>query len=156
MSSFKGKDFRISTEPSEHSLYSEEFRFTLEHPRGNPNETPYFIYSKASDGESFIQPKLDVMADYTNFPLDVVVLNNEGLRQNSRRVHMIERSQYGPMISLDEHEIANCCKAKLNSSFYAYNVTESGKKSRRNLPSLEHTEPVLIKDVKQLSVATFN
>ena len=69
--------------------------------------------------------------DYTRFPLGVVVLNNQGLRRNSRRIHLIERSQYGLMISLDEHEIANCCKEKLNFSFYGYNVTESGKRSRK-------------------------
>jgi len=133
VSSYKGKDFRLTTLPAEHSLYSEEFRFTLEHPRGNPKETPYFIYSQASDRQSFIQPKLEVLAGYTRFPLGVVVLTNQGLRQDSRRIHLIGRSQYGPMISLDEKEIANCCKAKLNFSFYAFNVTESGKKSRKKL-----------------------
>lgn len=148
VSSYKGKDFQISTQPAEHSLYSEEFRFTLEHPRGNPKETPYFIYSHATNEQSFIQPKLDVLADYTNFPLGVVVLSNQGLRRNSRRIHLIERSQYGPMISLDEHEIANCCKTKLNFCFYAYNVTESGKRSRKNFHSFVNAVPVLIKDVK--------
>lgn len=133
VSSYKGKDFRISTEPAEHSLYSEEFRFTLEHPQGIPKETPYFIYSQASDEQSFIQPKMDALADYIRFPLGVVVLNNQG--RNSRRIHLIERSQYGLMISLDEHEIANCCKGKLNFSFYGYNVTKSGERSRKKLRS---------------------
>lgn len=133
VSSYKGKDFRISTQPAEHSLYSEEFKFTLGHPQGNPNETPYFIYSQASDEQSFIQPKMDVLVDYIRFPLGVVVLdlNNQGLRRNSRRIHLIERSQNGLMISLDEHEIANCCKDKINFSFYGYNVTELGKRSKK-------------------------
>ena len=152
MSSYEGKDFRLSTLPAEHSLYSEEFRFTLEHPLGNPKETPYFIYSQASDKQSFIQPKLDNLADYARFPLGVVVLNNQGMRQNSRRIHLTRRSQYGPMISLDENEVANCCKAELNFSFYAYNVTESGKRLRKNVSSFVNAVPVLINDFKQLNL----
>ena len=126
VSSYKGKDFRISTQPSEHSLYSEEFRFTLEHPRGNPKEIPYFIYSEGSSGQSFVTPKL-VLFDHTNFPLDVVVLNNDSAGLNSRRIYLIDRSSYGPMITLDGHENLTCCKAIRSLSFYAYHVTESGK-----------------------------
>ena len=128
VSSHKGKDFRISTQLSEHSLYSEEFRFTLEHPRGNPNETPYFIYSDASSGQSFVSSNLDP-SNYENFPLNVVVLNNVSVGRDSREIYLIGRSDNGPMISLDGHGNVNCCKGKVNFSFYAYNVTESGKKT---------------------------
>ena len=128
VSSYKGKDFRISSQPSEHSLYSEEFRFALEHPRGNPKETPYFIYSEASSGQSFVSSKLDP-SNYENFPLDVVVLNNGSVGRDSREIYLIDRSINGPMISLDGHKNMNCCKGKVNFSFYAYNVTESGKKA---------------------------
>ena len=130
MSSYKGKDFRISTRPSEHSLYSKEFRFTLEHPRGNPTETSYFIYSVASRGRSFVMSKVDG-SNYNNYPLDVVVLNNEQLSQNGRKIYLINRDNLGPMISLEDHSNVDCCTRKVNFSFYAFNVTESGKKTTR-------------------------
>lgn len=133
VSSYKGEDFRISSQPSEHSLYSEEFRFTLEHPRGNPKETPYFIYSKASSGKSFVTSKLDP-SNYENFPLDVVVLSNETVGHNSRKIYLIERSNNGPMISLDDHGNVSCCKGKQSFSFFAYNVTESGKRMAKKNP----------------------
>ena len=125
--SYNGKDFRIFTQPSEHSHHAEEFRFTLEHPRGNPNETAYFIYSEASSGERFVTSKLDP-SNYNRFPLDVVVLHNEKVGRNSRRVYLIDRSNYGPMISLYDHGNVICCKGKQTFSFVANNVTE-GKKT---------------------------
>ena len=124
--SYNGKDFRILTQPSEHGLYFEEFRFTLAHPRGNLNETAYFIYSEASSSQSFLTSKLDP-SGYKKFPLDVVVLSNERVGGNSRSVHLIDRSNYGPMISLHDHQHVICCKGK-QTSFYAHNVTE-GKKT---------------------------
>ena len=127
VSSYKGKDFQISTQPSEHSGFSEEFRFTLEHPRGNPRETPYFLYSGASSGQSFVTSTLG----RSNFPLDVVVLNSEALGRNSRKIYLIDRSNYSPMISLYDHGNVTCCK--LNFSFYAFNVTETGKRTAKIL-----------------------
>ena len=121
-----GKDYRIFIQPYEQRLYFEEFRFTLAHPRGHPNETTYFIYSEASSGQSFVTSKLDP-SSYNKFPLDVVVLNNERVGDNSRSVYLIDRSNYGPMISLHDHRNVICCKGK-QTSFYAHNVTE-GKKT---------------------------
>jgi len=129
VSSYKGKDFRISTQPSKQSLSSEEFRFTLEHPRGNPKETTFFIYSEASSDHSFVSSKLDP-SNYNKYPLDVVVLNNETASRYSRRVYLIDRSNYGPMISLDDHGNVSCCKGKQNFYFYAHNVTALGTKTR--------------------------
>ena len=127
VSSNKGKKFRISTQPSKHNLYHEEFRFTLEHPRGNAKETAYFIYSKASRSQGFTTSKLDP-ANYKRFPLDVVVLNNERVGRDSKRVYLIDRSNYGPMISLHDYGNETCCKGKQTFSFYAHNVTV-GKKT---------------------------
>ena len=129
VSSYKGKDFRISTQSSKESLYSEEFRFTLGHPRGNWKETTYFIYSEASSDHSFVSSKLDP-SNYKKYPLDVVVLNNETAGRNSRRVYLIDRSNYGPMISPDDHGNVSCCKGKQNFYFYAHNVTALGTKTR--------------------------
>ena len=124
------KDFRISSRPSEHKLgYSEEFRFTLEHPRGNPTEVLYFLYPGAASRQSFVTSKLD-LSDYKNFPLGVVVLNNDGERRNSRKVYLINRRNYSPMISLDDHRNMNCCKGNVKFSFYAFNVTEPGKRRK--------------------------
>ena len=117
-----GKDFRIFTQPPEDGLYFEEFRFTLAHPRGNQNETAYFIYSEASSGQSFVTSNLNPFS-YKKFPLDVVVLNNERVGGNSRSVYLIDRSNYGPIISLHVHQNMSCCKGK-QTSFYAHNVTE--------------------------------
>ena len=124
--SYNGKDFRIFTQPSTHGLYFEEFRFTLAHPHGNLNKTTYFIYSEASSGQSFVTSKFDP-SSYKRLPLDVVVLNDERVRGNSRSVYLIDRSNYGPMISLRDHGNVICCKGK-QTSFYALNVTE-GKKT---------------------------
>ena len=123
--SYNGKDFRIFTQPSAHRLYFEEFRFTLTHPRGHPNETTYFIYSEASSGQSFVTSKL-VTSGYKRFPLDVVVLNNERVGGNSRSIYLIDRSNHGPMISLHDHRNVICCKGK-QTSFYAHSVTEGQK-----------------------------
>ena len=123
---YNGKDFRIFTQPFEHDFYFEEFRFTLAHPRGNLNETTHFIYSEASSGQSFDSSSLDP-SSYRRFPLDVVVLNNKSVGGNSRSVYLIDRSDYGPMISLHVHRNVICCKGK-QTSFYANNVTE-GKKT---------------------------
>ena len=131
MYSYNGKDFRIFTQPSEHSLYFEEFRFTLEHPRGNPNEAAYFIYSEASSGQSFVTSKLDP-SSYKKFPLDVAALNDKRVGSNSRRVYLIDRSNYGPMISLRDHGNVICCKGR-QTSFYAHNVTEGNKKHFRRV-----------------------
>ena len=124
--SYNGNDFRIFTQPFEHSHYAEEFRFTLAHPRGNPNETAHFVYSEAASGQSFVTSKFGP-SSYDRFPLDVVVLNNERVESNSRRVYLIDRNNYGPMISLYDHGNVICCKGKQTFLFYAHNVTE-GKK----------------------------
>ena len=129
VSSNKGKDFRISIQPSKETLYSEEFRFTLEHPRGNPKEKAYFIYPEASRDHSFVSSKLHP-SNYEKYPLDVVVLNNKTAGRNSRRVYLIDRSDYGPMISLDDHGNVSCCGGKENFYFYAHNVTALGTKTR--------------------------
>ena len=123
---YSSKDFRIFTQPSEHGLYFEEFRFTLAHPRGHPNETAYFMYSEASSGQSFLTSNLDYFSS-RKFPLDVVILNKERVGGNSRSVYLIGRSNYGPIISLHVHQNLTCCKGK-QTSFYAHNVTE-GKKT---------------------------
>ena len=129
MYSHNGKNFRIFTQPSEHGLYFEEFRFTLEHPRGLQNETTYFIYSEASSGQSFVTSKLDP-SSYKKFPLDVAALNDKRVGSNSRRVYLIDRSNYGPMISLHDHGNVICCKGR-QTSFYVHNVTEGKKCFRR-------------------------
>ena len=124
VSSYKGRHFRLSSQPFDHSLYSEEFRFTLEHPRGNPKETLYFIYSGVYSRPSLITSVL-YLSNYRNFPLDVVVLSSA--RSNSRRISLVNRSPYGHMISLQDHSKDNCCARKILLSFYAFNVTEPGK-----------------------------
>lgn len=127
VSSYKGKDFRISSQPPEHSLYSEQFQFTLEHQRRDPKEIPYFIYSKGSSEHNFVTSALD-LSDNNNFPLDVVALNNERVGRNSRKIYLMDSTYDGPMISLDGHGNVSCCREKVKLSFYAYNVTESGKR----------------------------
>ena len=127
-----GKDYKISSRPSEHSLYSEEFRFTLKHPRGLPTETSYFIYSEASRRHSFVREKLD-LSDYDNYPLDVVVLNDNGPSRNCRKIYFIKRDNSGPMISLDDYSAVDCCKGKIKFSLCALNLTEPGRKINRAL-----------------------
>ena len=128
MYSYNGKDFRIFTQPSEHGLYFEEFRFTLEHPRGNSNEAAYFIYSEASSGQSFVTSNLNP-SNHNRFPLDVVVLNKDREGSNSRKVYLIDRTNYGPVISLYDHGNVICCKGKQTFSFIADNVTEGKKRN---------------------------
>ena len=127
MSSYKGQVFQITSQPSEHSQYTEEFRFTLEHPRGNPNEVPYFIYSRESSGHGFVSSTLDLYR-YTDFPMDMVVLKSaQGLRHETRKIYLFGRHKYGVMLSLDDHRNVNCCRRDIIFSFYAFNVTEPGE-----------------------------
>lgn len=127
MSSYKGRYFRLSSRPYDHSLYSEEFRFTVEHPQGNPKETPYFIYSGVYSRPSVITSVLDLSYS-RNFPLDVVVLSSAG--SNSKRINLVDRGQYSQMISLGDHRDDNCCARKIVFSFFAVNVTKPGKGTR--------------------------
>ena len=127
-----GKDFKISSRPSEHSLYSEEFRFTLKHPRGLVTETSYFIYSEASRRHGFVGEKLD-LSDHDNYPLDVVVLSDNGPSHKCRTIYFINRDNMGPMISLDDYSAVDCCKGKHKFSLCAFNVTQPGRKINRAL-----------------------
>ena len=129
VSSLKGNDFRISTRPSEDYLYSDEFRFTIAHPQGNPTEKPYFIYPKALKGNSFVNTKLDI-SNYNNYPLDVAVLSHKELSQNCSKIFFISRDRVGPMITLEDHSFMDCCKSKTGFSFYACNVSKSGKDAK--------------------------
>ena len=131
VSSNKGRIFQVRSQPSDHSYYSEdlEFQFTLEHPRGNPKETPYFLYSVASAGESIITSEMD-LANY-RLPLDVVVLSSAA-GNNSRKINLIDRSPHGQMISLDDYRNEDCCTRKTVFSFYAFNVTEPGEMQQQN------------------------
>ncbi|XP_022807962.1 uncharacterized protein LOC111344964 [Stylophora pistillata] len=124
VSSYKGRTFRIGLQPSDHSLYSEEFRFTLEKPRGNLEEKPYFIYPAVLKEKSFVTPELDVV-NYTSFPLDVVVLSSDA-EKNARKIYLIDRGRYGQMISLHSHRNDSCCGRKTVFSFDALNVSEPG------------------------------
>lgn len=128
VSSLKGNDFRISTRPSEDYLYSDEFRFTIAHPQGNPTEKPYFIYPKALKGNSFVNTKLDI-SNYNNYPLDVAALSHKELSQNCSKIFFISRDRVGPMITLEDHSFMDCCKSKTGFSFYACNVSKSGSHS---------------------------
>ena len=125
VSSYKGRYFRLSSQPFDHSLYSEEFRFTLEHPQGNPKEIPYFIYSGLYRRPSLVASVLDV-SNSRNFPLDVVVQSSAG--NNSRTISLVDMNAYGHMISLEDYENNNCCTGKIVFSFYALNITEPGKR----------------------------
>ena len=117
-----GRDFRLSSLPFDHSGYSEEFRFTLEHPSGNPKERPYFIYSGLYRS-SFVTSYLNL----SNFPLGVIVLSGAG--SNSTKINMINRSPYGQMISVGDHTNNNCCARKIVFTFYALDVTKPGRKT---------------------------
>ena len=130
VSSLKGNDFRISTRLSEDYLYSDEFRFTIAHPQGNPTEKPYFIYPKALKGNSFVNTKLDI-SNYNNYPLDVAVLSHKELSQNCSKIFFISRDRVGPMITLEDHSFMDCCKSKTGFSFYACNISESGKDAKK-------------------------
>ncbi|PFX15365.1 G-protein coupled receptor GRL101 [Stylophora pistillata] len=123
VSSYMGKDYKISSRPSEHSLYSEEFRFTLKHPRGLLRETLYFVYSKASRRQSFFRKKLD-LSDYNNYPLDVVVLNDKRSSPSCKKIYLIKRENMGPIISLEDYSDVDRCKGKIKFSFCSFKVTE--------------------------------
>ncbi|KAL9987564.1 hypothetical protein ACROYT_G001896 [Oculina patagonica] len=126
VSSYKGRHFRLSSQPFDHSFYFEEFRFTVEHPQGNPNETPYFIYSGVYRSPSVITSVMDLSYS-RNFPLDVVVLSSAS--SNSRRINLVDRSPNGHMISLGDHRDDKCCASKIVFSFYAVNATKPGNYS---------------------------
>ena len=121
-----GRRFRLSSLPFDHSRYSEEFRFTLEHPSGNPKKRPYFIYSGLYSRSSFVTSYL-YPSNTGNFPLDVVVLGRAG--SSSRKINLINRSPYGQMISVGDYTNDNCCARKIVFSFYALDVTKPGKKT---------------------------
>lgn len=121
-----GRGFRLSSLPFDHSRYSEEFRFTLEHPSGNPKERPYFIYSGLYSRPSLVTSYLD-LSNTGNFPLDVVVLRGAG--NNSRKINLINRSPYRQMISVGDYTNDNCCARKIVFSFYALDVTKPGRKT---------------------------
>ena len=127
VSSFMGRNFRLSSQPFEHSRYSDEFRFTLEHPSGNPRYRPYFIYSGLYSRSSFVTSSLD-LSNTGNFPLDVVVLGRAG--DNSKKINLINRSSYGQMISVGVYTNDNCCARKIVFSFYALDVTKPGKRTK--------------------------
>ena len=131
VSSLKGNDFRISTKPSGDNLYFDEFRFALEHPRGNPTEKTYFIYPH-SKGHSFVTTKLDI-SYYNNYPLDVVVLNHKELSLNCSKIFFISRDGAGPMITLEDPGLKDCCKCKANFSFYACDVVQSGEEVKKSV-----------------------
>lgn len=128
VSSYKGQVFQITARPSEHSQYAEDFRFTLEHPRGNTNEVVYFIYSQESSGHSFFSTTLDLYR-YTDFPMDMVVLNSaQDLQHETRKIYLFDRQKYGVMLSLDDYRNVGCCRRDIIFSFYAFNVTEPGER----------------------------
>ena len=126
VSSYMGRGFRLSSLPFDHSGYSEEFRFTLEHPSGNPKERPYFIYSGLYSRSSFVASYLD-LSNTGNFPLGVFVLSGAG--SNSTKINLINRSPYGQMISVGDYTNNNCCARKIVFSFYALDVIKPGKKT---------------------------
>lgn len=126
MSSKKGQVFQITSQPSDHSQFAEEFRFTLEQPHGKPNEIPLFIYSRVFGGQQFITTVLDLNR-YTNFPIGIVTLGSEkNPKHETRKIYVIGRHRYGAMVSLDDHSHMNCCRRSDIFSFYAFNVSESG------------------------------
>lgn len=127
VSSFMGRGFRLSSQPLDHSRYSEEFQFILEHPSANPRESPYFIYSGLYSKSSFVTSFLD-LSNTANFPLDVVVLGRAG--SNSTKINFISRSPYRPMISVGDYTNDYCCAEKILFSFYALNVTKPGRRAK--------------------------
>ena len=74
--------------------------------------------------------------NYNNYPLDVVVLQSEKMSWNYRKIYLINRDNMGPMINLEDHSNVDCCKGKVNSFFYAFNVTEPGKRTADLLSSV--------------------
>ena len=130
VSSYEGKVYRISSQPYGHSLYSEEFRFTLKHPLGNPNEVAHVIYSRESRGHSFIESNLD-LSNQENFPIAVVTLSDEHNERHKTKVYSIKRHRYGTMLSLDDHKNVDCCSKDVIFSFRAYNVSRTGKRKMK-------------------------
>ena len=130
VSSYEGKVYRISSQPYGHSLYSEEFRFTLKHPLGNPNEVAHVIYSRESRGHSFIESNLD-LSNQENFPIAVVTLSDEHNERHKTKVYSIKRHRYGTMLSLDDHKNVDCCSKDAVFSFSAYNVSRTGKRKKK-------------------------
>ena len=130
VSSYEGKVYRISSQPYGHSLYSEEFRFTLKHPLGNPNEVAHVIYSRESRGHSFIESNLD-LSNQENFPIAVVTLSDEHNERHKTKVYSIKRHRYGTMLSLDDHKNVDCCSKDVIFSFSAYNVSRTGKRKKK-------------------------
>ena len=130
VSSYEGKVYRISSQPYGHSLYSEEFRFTLKHPLGNPNEVAHVIYSRESRGHSFIESNLD-LSNQGNFPIDVVTLSDGHDERHKTKVYSIKRHRYGTMLSLDDYKNVDCCSKDAVFSFSAYNVSRTGKRKKK-------------------------
>ena len=130
VSSNEGKVYRISSKPYAHSLYSEEFRFTLKHPLGNPNEVAHVIYSRESRGHSFIESNLD-LSNQRNFPIDVVTLSDGRDERHKTKVYSIKRHRYGTMLSLDDYKNVDCCSKDAVFSFSAYNVSRTGKRKKK-------------------------
>ena len=131
VSSTMGKDFRISTRPSEDNRYSDEFRFSIEHPQGNPTEKTFFIYPYAK-GHSFVTTKLDIF-NYNNYPLDVAVLNHKDLSLNCSKIFFISRDRVGPMITLEDPSLMDGCKCETKFFFYACNVVQSGEDEEKTV-----------------------
>ena len=128
VSSFKGGTFLITTTPRGHSGYTEEFRFSLEYPRGNPDDVPYFLYSRSSSSRPFLTSKL-YLSDYKNFPIGVAAFHPEEAWNDTRKIYVIDRPGYQPMISLDDFRHARCCNEKsISHYFYAYDVRVPGEK----------------------------
>ena len=121
-----GRGFRLSSLRFDHSGYSEEFRFTLEHPSGNPKERPHIIYSGLESRSSFVASNL-VLSNTGNFPLGVFVLSGAG--STSTKINLIDRGPYGQMIFVGDQTNNNCCARKIMFSFYALDVTKPGRKT---------------------------
>lgn len=130
VSSYEGKVYRISSKPYAHSLYSEEFRFTLKHPLGNPNEVAHVVYSRESRGHSLIESNLD-LSNQGNFPIDVVTLSDENDERHKTKVYSIKRHRYGTMLSLYDHKNVDCYSKDAVFSFSAYNVSRTGKRKKK-------------------------
>ena len=128
VSSFKGGTFLITTTPRGYSGYTEEFRFSLEYPRGNPDDVPYFLYSWSYSSRPFLTSKL-YLSDYNNLPLGVAAFHSEEARNDTRKIYVIDGPGYPAMIILDDFRHARCCtKKSISHYFYAYDVRVPGEK----------------------------
>lgn len=129
----KGLFFQISSRPFDHSQFVEEFRFSLDHPKGNPKEAAHFIYSRDSSGPGFITSTLDLYR-YANFPIGIVALSSEkNPERETRKIYVIGRHRYGAMISLNDHSNMNCCRRDAIYAFDAFNVSQLGERNYLNL-----------------------